>query len=200
MKSSYLVLLLFFCFADIATAQKNKKVKDGDTVRINSANQVMSERHYSNNKKIGIWKFHTNQGSLEWLYNFNVDTGSAPKIIKMEYLYQAENGEWVKEKADKDPIWLVGSDEWMQFLQRTLKYPQKAIDENIQGKPYVEITVDENGDAIEYAISKSVHRILDKEAIRIYKLFDPEFVPAVKNGKKVKTKVILSIGFRLDSF
>jgi TonB family protein len=189
---------MFFCLSVTATAQKTKKVKDGDRTFINTANQVLSEKHYSENKKIGIWKFHTRQGSLEWSYNFNVDTGSNSKRKNIEYLYLAENGEWIKEKADKDPVWLVGTDEWQHFLMRNLKYPQKAIDGNIQGTPLVEITVNENGDAIEYAISKSAHQALDNEAMRVYKLFDPEFVPAVKNGKKVKTKVLLPVVFRLE--
>jgi periplasmic protein TonB len=93
---------------------------------------------------------------------------------------------------------LVSSYEWQSFLNRTLRYPQDAIDTEAQGTPFVEITIDENGNAIDYAVSKSVHRALDEEAMRVFKIFKPEFVPAEKNGKRVKIKVVLPIVFRLE--
>jgi hypothetical protein len=57
--------------------------------------------------------------------------------------------------------------------------------------------VDEDGNAIDYAISERGFDAIDQEGLRVVKLFEPEFLPAVKDGKKVNSKVKILIHFRL---
>jgi TonB family protein len=160
--------------------------------------KLLSEKTYVQGERTGTWRFFNDGGKLEWQYDFDNKTESGENSKPITYLFQNDKGEWVNEKADVEPKWLVSSAEWQSFLNRTLRYPQDAIDTEAQGTPMIEITFDENGNAINYAVSKSVHRALDQEAIRVYKIFQPEMVPAVKNGKKVKIKVELPIVFRLE--
>jgi TonB family protein len=79
-----------------------------------------------------------------------------------------------------------------------LRYPQDAIDKNKMGKSVIEVTVDENGDAIDYRIAETAWPSLGAEALRMVKLFQPEFIPAEKDGKKVKSKVGVTITNRLE--
>jgi TonB family protein len=160
--------------------------------------KLLSEKIYVQGEKKGVWSFYTSDGKPEWQYDFENKTGTNEKAKPLSYAYQNENGDWVKEKADVDPKWLVSNDEWQSFLNRTLRYPQDALDTEAQGTPLIEITIDENGNVVNYAVSKSVHRALDEEALRVVKAFQPEFVPAEKNGKRVKTKVELPIVFRIE--
>lgn len=171
--------------------------KDSLWKNISTRSQVLSERSYAENKRTGVWRFYKSDGKMEWQYDFNADTGTS--VLRYEYVYLGENGEWVKEKADKDPQWLTSTSEWQIFLNRTLRYPAGALDTEAQGTPGIDVTVDENGDVIDYEIGKKVHSALDEEAMRIVKLFEFEFTPAVKNDKKVKSKVRIFITFRLVS-
>ena len=64
----------------------------------------------------------------------------------------------------------------------------------------MEVTVDENGDAIDYSISpESSYSLLGEEALRMVKFFEPDFLPAEKDGKKVKVKVPIFVQFRLGN-
>jgi TonB family protein len=80
----------------------------------------------------------------------------------------------------------------------TMRYPQKAIDHNKMGVVLVTVTLDEEGNAIDYQVEKSVYPALDQESIRVVTLFQSEFLPAVKDGKKVKAKVKIPMTFRLE--
>lgn len=170
--------------------------KDSLWTRFSGRGEVVSQKEYSENKKTGTWKFYMFDGKLEWQYDFSADTGRGPDLTST-YMYQVANGEWIREKVDKEAQMLTGRYEWQQFLNRTLRYPQEAIDRNIQGITVPEVTIDENGNVVDWGIAESVHRTLDNEALRVLKLFDPEFIPAEKNGKKVKAKVKVPIVFRL---
>ena len=68
---------------------------------------------------------------------------------------------------------------------------------NTQGTSAIEITIDDEGNAIEYRVSKASDPALDAEAMRVIKLFEPEFSAAEKNGKKVKSKISIPVVFRL---
>ncbi|OQP60387.1 hypothetical protein A3860_33965 [Niastella vici] len=172
--------------------------KDSVWQRFSTKGLVLSSKMYAENKKTGAWIFYKNDGTPDWQYDFNTDSFVNKPQNAFDYSYQSSNGEWQIGKADRDPVWLRSTYEWQSFLNRTLRYPQKAIDKNKMGKVFVEVTVDENGDAIDYTIPESIFPALDEEALRVVKLFQPEFLPAEKDGKKVKSKVQVVIQFRLE--
>lgn len=170
--------------------------KDSVWERYTSKGSVLSKRIYSDGKKTGTWEFYKN-GDIEWQYDFNKDSSVKRPNGSPVYSYQSVNGEWIQGQADREPVWLCSPREWQYFLTRTLRYPSDAIDKNKMGKVLVEITIDENGDAIDYAIAESAYASLDAEAIRVMELFQPEFSPTEKDGKKLKIKIKLPITFRL---
>jgi len=172
--------------------------KDSIWERYNYRGSIVSKKIYTENKKTGAWEFYKNDGTLDWQYDFNRDAFINKPQESPDYSYQSANGEWIKGKADRDPVWLRSVYEWQTFLNWTLRYPQKAIDKNIMGKVAIEVTLDENGDAIDYSVAESVFPALDEEALRIVKIFQPEYLPAEKDGKKVKSKVQIAIHFRLE--
>lgn len=161
-------------------------------------NSLLSKKTYTDNKKTGIWEFYNRDGVIDWQYDFNKDSSTNKTQVSTDYFWQSVNGEWTKGKTDREPIWLCSVYEWQIFLNRTLRYPQDAVNKNKMGKVLVEITVDENGNAVEYNVAQGAYPSLDAEAIRVLELFQPEFTPAEKDGKKVKIKVQLPITFRLE--
>jgi TonB family protein len=172
--------------------------KDSVWQRYNNRGSLLSKKTYTDNKKTGTWEFYNRDGVIDWQYDFNKDSSINNPQGSTVYSYQSVNGEWTKGKADREPVWLCSVYEWQSFLNRTLRYPQDAINKNKMGKVLVEITVDENGNAIEYNVAEGAYPSLDAEAIRVLELFQPEYSPAEKDGKKVKIKVQLPITFRLE--
>jgi TonB family protein len=177
---------------------KNGK-KDSVWQRYNTEGKVIARKRYSENKRIGIWEFYDKTGAVEWLHNFNTDSSvNVPSSALPNYVYLAQDGQWVKGRIERVPVKLYSTWDWQYFLTRNLRYPREAIDRGLQGKGVVEVTVDENGDVIDYTISpESSYTLLGEEALRIVKLFEPDFLPAEKDGKKVKVKVPIFVQFRL---
>ena len=179
---------------------KNGK-KDSVWQRYNTEGKVIAQRRYAENKRIGVWEFYDKTGAVEWYHDFTTDSSvNIPSNALPNYVYLASDGQWVKGRANRVPVKLYSSWDWQYFLTRNLRYPREAIDKGQQGKGVVEVTVDENGDVIDYSISpESSYPLLGEEALRMVKLFEPDFLPAEKDGKKVKVKVPIFVQFRLGN-
>ena len=84
----------------------------------------------------------------------------------------------------------------LEFLSKNLNYPEKAALNGIQGKVFVECTIDVDGTIVDVNVVQSVNPDLDKEAIRVIKLM-PKWKPAKQNGKLVRIKTTIPINFKL---
>jgi protein TonB len=78
-----------------------------------------------------------------------------------------------------------------------LQYPQLASEMGIQGTVYVRFTVDRDGAVKNAELMKSVHPILDKEAMRVVTMM-PNWSPGKINGKNVPVVFNLPIRFSLQ--
>jgi len=117
---------------------------------------------------------------------FNVVALQSCKAKKWEVVQATE--------VDKMPVFNGNFDE---FLSKSIRYPQEAIDSNIEGKVNIGFVVDENGKVRDVKVkSKNVHPILANEAARVVKQMN-SWIPAEKNGKKVAVEMILPVNFRL---
>lgn len=85
----------------------------------------------------------------------------------------------------------------MKYLQRNIKYPKEAREQNIQGKSYVQFVVREDGciDCVN-VVRSSGSQLLDDEAVRIVKSL-PRWSAAKHNGKEVNSQFTLPIYFKL---
>jgi periplasmic protein TonB len=173
--------------------------KDSTWITYTHTGKVLTKRSYAENVKTGIWEFYDMEGTPLWRYDFATHTHNRPQIDSLMYFsYQAADGSWVHGKLDVNPFWLCSKFEWAAFLNRTLQYPQEAIDKELMGAVLVDITIDETGQAIDYAVAAGQHQLLNEEALRVMRLYEFDFIPAENNGKKVKTKIRLPIVFRFE--
>lgn len=103
--------------------------------------------------------------------------------------------DYVDEAPDVLPEYPGGLNGLMSFLSQNLIYPDKTIEENIQGKVVVKFVVDTKGNATNPEIINSVHPLLDAEALRVISLLNG-FTPGQKNGKAVNSWYTLPINFK----
>ncbi|HYG51094.1 MAG TPA: energy transducer TonB, partial [Flavobacteriales bacterium] len=99
--------------------------------------------------------------------------------------------------VDEVPEYIGGNQALMDYVVRTINYPQYCQDNCIQGKVYVKFTVDKDGNAVNPEIMRSVFPALDKEAKRVVTSF-PKWKPAKKGRKEVACKMVLPINYKLD--
>lgn len=90
-----------------------------------------------------------------------------------------------------------GQREMTQFIQRNVEYPEVSRENEIQGKVYVNFTVDRDGSIIDTRIIRGVDSLIDAEALRVINSM-PKWKPGTQRGKNVKIKFTLPINFALD--
>lgn len=100
------------------------------------------------------------------------------------------------EMPEKMPEFPGGENALMYFLQRNLRYPERAAAKRIEGRVIAQFVVDEEGKVGEIKITRSVNEDLDQEAIRICKML-PDFSPALMHGEPIKVWFTLPITFKL---
>ena len=97
----------------------------------------------------------------------------------------------VEKKAD----FPGGTAKLMEFLKKELNYPQVAIDNNIQGRVYVEFVVNKDGSIQDVKVARGVDPSLDNEAIRVVKKM-PKWTPAEQRGKTCRSRFTLPVLFK----
>jgi len=84
----------------------------------------------------------------------------------------------------------------MEAIMKNVKYPEKAKKANTQGKVIVRAVVDKNGNVVETKILLSVSPECDAAASKAVK--SVKFTPGKKDGKAVRTEVVIPIMFKLQ--
>lgn len=90
-----------------------------------------------------------------------------------------------------------GTSAWMRYLNKSLRYPQDAIDNEIQGTVVVQFIVDKEGNVSDVEAVSGAPELRD-EAVRVIKK-SGKWTPAVQNGRQVKSYKKQPIVFRLES-
>lgn len=174
----------------------NKNQKDG-TWKFYGRGQLVAEKEFISGKKFGTWKSYKQDGSLEWEYDCSSNTFTGmPSTVKV-VSYENEKGEWISDPDLKNASRLSGLLEWTSFLNENLRYPQAAIDAEVQGTVQVEITLDTTGAPVEYDVALPAKAELVPESLRVVRLYRPEIAPYEKDGKRVRVKIRLPLTYRL---
>lgn len=84
-----------------------------------------------------------------------------------------------------------------KWIYKHLKYPKEAQENNIQGRVTVQFIVDTDGSIGNVKVVRSVHPLLDEEAVRVIKSM-PKFKPIIENGKPVKEQFTMVVPFKLN--
>ena len=85
----------------------------------------------------------------------------------------------------------------MEYLQKSLKYPESAMKEGTQGRVIVQFVVEKDGSVSNVEVVRSVSAVLDAEAVRVVSAM-PAWTPGKQRGEVVRTKFTLPVTFRLN--
>lgn len=94
------------------------------------------------------------------------------------------------------PEYKGGMTALMKYLTQSLKYPESAQKEKIEGHVIVTFVVDKDGSICEAKVVKSVSPDIDAEAVRVVNSM-PKWRPGRQNGEVVRVRYTLPITFRL---
>jgi len=98
--------------------------------------------------------------------------------------------------VEQMPEFPGGMDEMMKFLQTTVKYPEAALKDSLQGRVVASFIIEKDGSVSSPKVLKHVSDDLDAEAIRVIEQM-PKWTPGRQKGEAVRVKYTLPITFRL---
>ena len=96
------------------------------------------------------------------------------------------------EIVEQMPSYPGGTSALMKFLTENIEYPEQMIKDSIQGRVICSFIVGRDGAISDIKVVRSLHPLLDKEAVRVLSLM-PKWIPGKQNGQPSKVKYILPI-------
>jgi len=83
-----------------------------------------------------------------------------------------------------------------KFLQKNIRYPSIAKENNIQGKVYIQFVVERDGSLTDIKVLREPGSGTGDEAVRVLKM-SPHWKAGVQNGKPVRVQFTLPVNFSL---
>jgi TonB family protein len=167
---------------------------------------------------------HVSMINGEYVYEANLITvvttdkkdanGNTGKYLILQYTTsnklpsknQSELGEVVEEEiTEGDPVFLVvekaptypgGFDKMNEFIFENMKYPQKAVQDNVEGSVFVSFIVEKDGHVSNAMIIKGISKECDAEALRVVKQLG-NWTPGMQSGRAVRVKFVMPVKFKL---
>ena len=102
----------------------------------------------------------------------------------------------ILDYAEHHPSFPGGQQALLDFLRQNVNYPEQAKKDSIEGRVVVGFVIDTDGSITDPKIVRSVHPLLDAEALWVVKLM-PKWEPGSENGTPVKVKYNLPISFKI---
>jgi periplasmic protein TonB len=120
------------------------------------------------------------------------------RVIKIDDRSQMKETKDTVAADEKESEFVGGQQGWMRYLNKTFRYPESAVKLGSQGTIRIMFVVNTDGVVEDPLIYKSAEISLDDESLRVLNA-TPAWVPATKNGEKVKTYKIQPFTFRLQT-
>lgn len=97
--------------------------------------------------------------------------------------------------VEKMPEYIGGEQVLMRFLADNLIYPEEAKKNKVNGKVFVEFTVDRDGSISDIKIIRGIGSGCDEEVMRVIALTSGMWKPGQQGGIKVRTQMVLPVVF-----
>jgi len=137
----------------------------------------------------------------------NIDVPAGSGIPSIDAGKGGEGGTGVKAGTGEDVVPMNGVDvepepfggaaAWAKFLQKNLKYPALAIDQQKSGKVWVSFIVEKNGHISSLTVERGAGYGMDEESLRVLKLAPP-WKPGLQHGQPVRVKYTLPLNFIMN--
>ena len=130
----------------------------------------------------------------------NIDSEGS-EIAEIKYdasLKEAESTEQTAGRVVEEmPIYPGGLPALQKWLEQTMVYPAACIRRKIEGNVEATFIVNKDGSISDIRISKSVHKYLDDETMRVIRKMQ-KWQPGKKNGIAQIVRITIPVEFRLE--
>ena len=99
------------------------------------------------------------------------------------------------EIVEQMPSFPGGQNALKAFIQENTQRPEELLDDSVQGRVIVSFVVDRDGSVVDPKVVKSVHPLLDEEALRVVRMM-PKWVPGRLGGETTRVMYNLPFEFK----
>jgi TonB family protein len=194
-------------------ADTNADMPDGQSLRYHENGKKEGEMYFVDGIKNGDYAFYHENGQLaeSGKYKMGFFDGEIVSYYKNGIVCRMEKYDdgtmkWGKcfTKQGKDTAYYMdrsiprypGGDELYEaYILKKMRYPNYCWKHKIKGTVYIEADIDEKGKIYKTQITRSVHPLLDAEALRLIQNM-PKWEPAIgEDGKPIKSYRNLDVLF-----
>jgi protein TonB len=172
--------------------------KDSIWTEYDRSGKIIEKGKYENGKKSGIWNCYLYNGTLDLSYDFTKDSllyyRVDSKTANMMFTIVTDSGN-KKVKLDRIPLYLDGTAMIYNIIGQNLRYPVKAMINHISGRVNVTFTIDHVGKVSNYRITSGFDEECEEEALRVTKLIQGLWLPALYENKPVSVEYTVPIRF-----
>ncbi len=120
-----------------------------------------------------------------------------PQFGKNQVVGNPENV-YAASDCDKRPEFFHSDEKHFleTWVYKYIKYPKSAVAMGIKGVVTVSFIIEKDGSVTNVEVVRGVDDSLDDEAVKVVSV-SPKWIPGQIKGKKVRTKIVLPIEFRL---
>ncbi|MEO7212259.1 energy transducer TonB [Mucilaginibacter sp.] len=104
----------------------------------------------------------------------------------------------VFKPVEVPPDFKGGFGKLLKFLSKNLKYPEKAREDNVQGRVIVSFVVERDGTLTGIKVIKSLSAETDAEALRLMAM-SPAWNPGIQGGRPVRVQYSIPVSFNLSN-
>lgn len=135
--------------------------------------------------------------TVQWI-TIDID-GDLGETMEKAQLSESPGEEDVFMVVDESPEFPGGTSALMGYLRDNMVVPDSCRENNIQGRVLVTFIVEKDGSITKPKVIKSVHPILDAEALRLVSAM-PKWKPGRQNGEVQRVKYTIPVNFRKDYY
>jgi len=125
------------------------------------------------------------------LMSFKAGTSKGENGVTQIYLNSNISG-----LEDKQPEYPGGFNAFYKFISENIKYPPTAVKKGVEGKVFVQFTIQANGKLSEVTVLRGIGSGCDKETVRVIKS-SRKWAPGVREGVTAPVTLVVPISFRL---
>jgi hypothetical protein len=182
--------------------------KDGkrDSLWIYYTNQgkVINKGNYKNDKRDGLWEYYDQKGALFSKYDFNIrdftyiNRSKEDSIKVKKAKYEVIKGvDTLSTLLDRPLCYLGGNERISRFMADNIRMPVKVKESGISGRVVISFTVDTDGHPINFRVKKALGYGCEEEVIRVIKLLDGDWLPAIFEGQAVAAITEIPVSFTI---
>lgn len=150
-------------------------------ILLNEQEKAKNTSESSSTKKFGMPITKRSEGKQE----------SAKPKESPNKVYQSSD-----KKIEKQPEFPGGSQAFLDYISRSIRYPWICKENKIQGNVLVGFIIEKDGSVSNVTVFKNIHANLDSEAVRIVKS-SPKWKPGTINGEPVRIQMGVYVKFKL---